>query len=130
MHFFVWGIVDSSTKKEAKDSIYALMGSFDANLDIEVDDFGNSFIQNGYWDYWVIGGRWDGMLLDKNIIPTTKLLDMDNATIEKCLAYSIVTPDGEWHNQNIMTQMEWKTYAINILIKYPDKYLIGIDCHI
>ena len=91
----------------------------------------------GYWDWWVIGGRWDGMLPGKrNMVPTPDVLkhwDDSDGT------YSMVTPDGQWHARGKMgwfgmsndndSLAEWRARQRQIMADYPETFAVVCDLH-
>ena len=93
------------------------------------------------WDWYVIGGRWDGWINDKE---TSRESISDNtATTEWAIArnkipHAIVTPDGEWleHGQigwfaALLTENEnWDADAKAILARYPGHRFVIVDAHI
>jgi hypothetical protein len=93
------------------------------------------------WDWYVIGGRWDGWINDKQ---TSGESAIDNtATTEQTLArgkipHAIITPDGEWHEHGrmgwwavLLTENEdWDADARAILARYPGHRLVIVDAHI
>lgn len=50
------------------------------------------------WDWWVIGGRWDGWLSPDNVIPVR---DIPSGAP---MPFAVVTPDGLWYQR---AQMGW-----------------------
>jgi hypothetical protein len=93
------------------------------------------------WDWYVIGGRWDGWINDKD---TSRESVPDNtATTEQAIArdkipHAIVSPDGEWleHGQmgwfaSLLTENEnWHSDAKVILARYPGHRFVIVDAHI
>ena len=95
------------------------------------------------WDWYVSGGRWDGMLRlkDRNL-ETNKAFKEDIANLESIKTYAVVK-DGEWFE---VGQMGWwglssetkeekekwdKEFYDRFLKDLPDGTLISIfDCHI
>ena len=88
----------------------------------------------GYWDWYVIGGRWNGVLLGDitfnkdgtvydNCILCAKLV-LDNIELPN----AIVTPDGEWHNFQ-PTLSGWAEYVRRILWHHAEHYAVAVDCH-
>lgn len=53
------------------------------------------------WDWWVIGGCWDGWLHPENVLPVRTLLSDNLANSEKT-PFALVTPDGAWYQQGSM----------------------------
>lgn len=95
------------------------------------------------WDWYVIGGRWDGWLNDRE---TSAGEIADNmAAVSQVLAegkwtYALITPDGQWHERGKMgwwaiaanekEETAWQEEQCQILEGYEDHYLVLIDAHI
>lgn len=104
------------------------------------------------WDWWVIGGCWNGEVrgtpkndetgfnfgeqyhqLEENMLPV-KWLD------HKLSCFAIVTPDGAWHQQGQMgwwavvtnekDDSEWEKEVMEIIQRHREDILVGVDCHI
>lgn len=104
------------------------------------------------WDWWCIGGRWNGEIqnerrsddtgfnfddeyhqLNENMLPTKKL-------DHKLTCFAMVTPDGVWHQRGKMgwwasvsdekDQAEWEEELIKLIQANQDTILVGVDCHI
>lgn len=92
------------------------------------------------WDWWVIGGRWDGDIFDppkpgKN---ARKVGDMPSPVPDNLIPFSILTPDGEWHQKGQMgwwgmvadKKKGWPDIAREILAKHQDTLAVAVDVHI
>ena len=93
------------------------------------------------WDWYVIGGRWDGWINGKE---TSGERVEDNIAITEqaieraIIPHAIVTPDGEWHERGkmgwfatLITENEdWETQAKVILAGYSGHHLLILDAHI
>lgn len=93
------------------------------------------------WDWYVIGGRWDGWINDKE---TSGESVADNtATTDQAIArgkipHAVITLDGEWHENGqmgwwavLLTENEnWEPDARAILARYPGHRLVIVDAHI
>ena len=93
------------------------------------------------WDWYVVGGRWDGWLND---VETDKQGYIDNmSTTEEAVArekvpHAIITPDGIWHERGRMgwwailaTENEdWDHEALRLFARYPDHQIVLVDAHI
>jgi hypothetical protein len=93
------------------------------------------------WDWYVIGGRWDGWINGKE---TSGESAEDNmATTEQALErgiipHAIVTPEGEWNERGemgwwaiLITENEdWDAQAREILAGFPGHRLLILDAHI
>jgi len=107
------------------------------------------------WDWWVIGGRWDGMIqgdyresedngfnfgddhhqLKYNISSVPSLLKHPNS-----IPFALVLPDGEWAEKGEMgwwgmvsnekKRTDWESQVVELLTKYADHYIVGCDLHI
>ena len=97
----------------------------------------------GKWDWFSIGGRWNGWLRDRE--PTRASLTDNLATIEQVIErkkfpFAIITPDGVWHEQGRMgwwgavidgkEAADWHAEAETIRRSYADHSLVLIDAHV
>ncbi len=101
----------------------------------------STYNPKGKWDWYVIGGRWDGWINDRE---TKGERVADNmATTEQVIArgkipHAIVTPDGEWHEHGrmgwwaiLLTENEhWEDDAREIFRRYPGHHAVIVDAHI
>jgi len=119
-----------------------------------IDDKGlyriSTYNPKSKWDWWRIGGRWNGEIkgayrgskdgfnfddefetLEENICPISEL--PENLEI-----FAIVTPDGFWHEKGHMgwfgctsnINKDWKKIVKDLLKKYSNYIAIGCDLHI
>lgn len=89
---------------------------------------------NSQWDWWTIGGRWDGWLSRSNRIPAK------TAASQGKVPFAIVTPDGQWHEKGRMgwwgmTSNEkedeaWADEVQRLLLAHPDALAVTCDLHI
>jgi len=87
------------------------------------------------WDWWVIGGRWDGWLHPSNVVPVSDLLPVLEGT-----PFALVTPDGAWHQQGRMglwgmasdeaPEDEWADTVQKLLRAHPGALAVTCDLHI
>lgn len=104
------------------------------------------------WDWWEIGGRWNGEVraarrsdetgfnfgddyhqLAENMLPVKQLH-------HELTCFAVVTPDGAWHQKGEMGwwamvnnekgNEEWQKEAIQMLQQHQEDLLVGVDCHI
>lgn len=98
------------------------------------------------WDWYVIGGRWDGKLNSKNEAPLSSMIDeisnkkdesgkVDNFTFALCI-------DGDWYEAGKMLMFasvsgedyDFGKKYIKLCKSYlktnPDAYCALVDCHI
>jgi len=92
------------------------------------------------WDYFVIGGRYDGWIGDgKNTLASSEFL----ASIEAGLTgvpFALVTPDCEWHERGRMgwwaivsdekSKEKWRDEVIDLVKQHPNCIVVALDCHI
>lgn len=103
------------------------------------------------WDWYRIGGRWDGWITGnsqssdygfnfnkkhetiKNNIATTEA-----AFVSRRIPHAIITPDGKWHDRGDLwmfgttdkTQQELEKAMLKILRKFPGHHIVILDAHI
>ena len=93
------------------------------------------------WDWYVIGGRWDGWIQEKDANGESVADNM--APIEVALArgiipHAIITPDGQWHERGqmgwwaiLITENDgWDAHARELLAAYPGHQFLILDAHI
>jgi hypothetical protein len=93
------------------------------------------------WDWYVIGGRWDGWIHDR--VNTSERLEDNTVTTEEAVArnkipHAIITPDGQWHERgrmgwwaSLLTENEhWDEEAKAIFARYPGHQVVIVDAHI
>lgn len=103
----------------------------------------------GRWDWWVIGGRWDGIIRNLNTYATCekcnknsshgfsvdhRLIKNNMISVSKLLSdfscHIIITPDGQWHEENDSWSKRYaKGWLTKILSKYKSYIAIGCDIH-
>jgi hypothetical protein len=112
-----------------------------------VEDFDESgrpistYNPDSKWDWYVIGGRWDGWINDKEASQES-VID-NSATTEQAIArdkipHAIITPDGQWLERgqmgwfaNLITENEyWDSDGKAILARYPGHRIVIVDAHI
>jgi hypothetical protein len=86
----------------------------------------------GYWDWFQIGGRWDGNVPDNHCIVSQLPSGLK--------FFALVTPDGMWHQRGQMgwfacvsnekPQHEWDDKIKSILASHHDHMIVGVDCHV
>lgn len=107
---------------------------------------------DGMWDWYIIGGRWDGYIHGKqahhdahdetiaidNTLPVKQLEELDDALLQLRLPAVILTPDGDWKDQICLfsfLQGEEEIISDKLaelrksLAEYPDHYIVCVDIH-
>lgn len=108
------------------------------------------------WDWWVIGGRWDGWIYGPEREKASRdkehgaNLDDKHRTLENnCrlvseipldeelyLPFAILTPEGEWTDWEEMATTnekgsnQWHETVKAVLKKYPEHLAVAVDCHV
>ena len=93
------------------------------------------------WDWWVIGGRWDGWINGKEANSETvndNIATTEQAIERDIIPHAIITPDGQWHERGqmgwwaiLITEYEdWDAQAKEILSGHSGHRLIILDAHI
>jgi hypothetical protein len=93
------------------------------------------------WDWYVIGGRWDGWINDRDA--SCECLADNTALTEESIArdkipHAIITPDGVWHERGqmgwwatLLTENEnWDQEAKALLAQYPGHRVVLVDAHV
>ncbi|OGM09279.1 hypothetical protein A2Z67_05050 [Candidatus Woesebacteria bacterium RBG_13_36_22] len=106
------------------------------------------------WDYWRVGGRWDGDIKNESRPSSDGGFNFANDHEEvsnncditdflfenQIIPFAIVTPDGKWHEKGKMgwwalvsdekDGKDWKEMALFIYNKYKGHLAVGCDLHI
>jgi hypothetical protein len=93
------------------------------------------------WDWYVIGGRWDGWINDRK--SSSNCLSDNSASTEDVLArskltHAIITPDGIWHERGRMgwwailtnENEDWDVEAMQLFTQYPSHRVVLVDAHV
>mgnify|MGYP001311871751 CR=1 FL=1 len=90
------------------------------------------------WDWFVVGGRWDGLLHGKNIVRAIQVKDMLEVD-PKFGTFACLTKDGEWVEKG---EMGWFAHVANKNEKFSESFkeiitnlddddiCALVDCHI
>lgn len=86
---------------------------------------------NAFWDWWVIGGRWDDCYPD-NRVKAAELLALPISNRD--LFWEIVAPHGRCREVSYQPVSyysdEWRTKQEEVLKQYADAYLVIVDVHL
>ena len=108
----------------------------------------STYNPNSKWDWYRVGGRWDGSILEH--LPTdlaaarnlTDAVSRNSARAGDLLpgsvSYAIITPDGEWIARGKMgwfgmsrdEKDDWDENSTQIFRAYPDHTAVLYDLHI
>jgi hypothetical protein len=97
--------------------------------------------QQGIWDYWVIGGRWEGILRKPD--PLNPGSEDDRLRYTSCPVSElpdnirpsyVVTPDGQgyqedWWPESFEDTEQWDKTFHELLARYSDCLAVVVDCH-
>ncbi|MCI0457177.1 MAG: hypothetical protein L0Z62_09385 [Gemmataceae bacterium] len=99
----------------------------------------HTFNPRGEWDWYEIGGRWDGFLPD-NSASTRAMLK--SKRLPKLLPHDFLTPDGRWHAVERWKPTNWPDGKFvrkrpgrwleefkAALTAYPDHLVVCVDRH-
>jgi hypothetical protein len=109
------------------------------------------------WDWWVIGGRYDGLVKGErrddgdggfnfgeahhqprfNVAPASEVI-AKIGTDDEVGFFALVTPDGEWHERgrlgwwgNVRGEKDdWDVGKNQLLRAHPNCLIVGVDYHI
>lgn len=113
----------------------------------------STYNPNSKWDWWIVGGRWDGLVSAKgqrrpssdggfNFEPGHNSPYRNSCLVKQLkpenIPFALVTPDSVWHEKGNMgwwgvvsnENADWNEVAHAILAAYPDHLIVGVDCHI
>jgi hypothetical protein len=108
-----------------------------------VDDKGlfvmKTWNPEGKWDWYEVGGRWNGRLRG-NVLSARTLLKKPN--LRRLLPACMVTPDGSWHESETFIAEGWTKWRVErkggaawlaevraALRHYPDHRVVCVDIH-
>lgn len=141
MHFLTIVLINPETDDPAE-AVDALVAPYDEELTIDQYEWN----PNGQWDWWRIGGRFNGMILNKsrrskdgfcfgaeyenlaeNSVIVSEMLQQD----EFCIPRAIVTPDGEWHSRELRTtaNLDWRRKVMQLYKKHINCIAVACDMH-
>jgi hypothetical protein len=155
MTHYTVGIIVPPNRRYILSYIDRQMAPYDENLgrpNAEYDDDDDYVVNpNARWDWYRIGGRWDGWITDNrqssdngfNFGKLHESLENNIATTETALdknriPHAIITPDGEWHERGVMgwfavisnERPDWEDRARELLRQFPGHSIVILDAHI
>jgi len=109
-----------------------------------MDDVGLFCVTNvnphGRWDWYEIGGRWNGEFRGRNVVTVKTLLKRANSKSD--LPYYVLAPDGEWHEVETLFDAgyckfesvrksagRWLIEVKQVLTRYPNHRVVCVDIH-
>lgn len=116
---------------EVKEYIAKLMAPFCVEID------GKRNRKLGHWDFWRVGGRWDGHIQDKPNETSWRNLEDGHEFVANNIApasvvkieilYSLLTPEGIWfgtweHELGAETKQA-------LFVQYQDHNVVMVDYH-
>jgi hypothetical protein len=110
----------------------------------QFDDEGrpiSTYNRDSKWDWYVIGGRWDGWINDRET--SNESIEDNSALVQEAIArnripHAVITPDGDWHERGqmgwfatLLTENEnWEQHVGAILAPYSGYRFVIVDAHI
>lgn len=110
----------------------------------EIDEAGEIFRvidrtnPNKFWDYWVIGGRWNDYLIPGNKCKVKDIPSKPGDYENDAMFFGIVTPDGKYHSRGrggwwgaVLDEVaDWPKTHNAILEANPEAIAVVVDFHI
>jgi len=93
------------------------------------------------WDWYVIGGRWDGWINDRETSANAvadNLSTTEEVVVREKVPHAIITPDGQWHERGqmgwwaiLLTETpDWDRNALDLFRQYRGHHVVIVDAHI
>lgn len=114
------GLVLQETKPDINAKVSQMMAPFNEHTS-----------ENGMWDWYEIGGRWDGCFGGKNSVLVKDYCDK----ARKNHLEHFLLPDGKWHSRkkwngvDFIEDKNWFTTIQKLLEPYQDHYIVAVDFH-
>ena len=110
----------------------------------EIDEEGNlysTYNPKSKWDWYSIGGRWNGSLITNDGKETNEDYANQIDWYKTCMPFAFITPDGEWHEKGEMgwwaivdNEKEagaWEKEFRDFVSTIGDDIVVTlVDCHI
>jgi hypothetical protein len=93
---------------------------------------------DGKWDWYEIGGRWDGAVPENAVVAR----DLAKKLTAKRIPFSLLTPDGRWLDQETLRieglgkfhvdqkpARQWRQEIRRALTQFPNHLAVAVDCH-
>ena len=112
-----------------------------------IDDDGNllsTYNPNSKWDWYSVGGRWDGNLVTKDETKCDEEYISQIDWNKTPVPFAYITPDGEWHERGTMGwwaivtdeknhddwESEFREAVEKMIREDKDIMVTNVDCHI
>jgi hypothetical protein len=126
-------------------NVLAWTGQGEGRVDERGLYFMSSANQQGMWDYWRIGGNWNGVIQGKRramTVPGKNGLEHEPLQYNICpvveltpdiFAWHLITPDGHWHEgdwgrASDEDREQWRATLWELLEQHRDCITVGVDC--
>lgn len=103
----------------------------------------------GRWDWYAIGGRWDGWIFGPerestsgdgsggfnfdhaHRMPENNARPVRNIPLDEVdgMPFAVVTPDMQWHGADGVAPGDWPSRVRELAGRYPDHIAVAVDCH-
>lgn len=102
-------------------------------------EYTTDYNPNSKWDWYEIGGRWEGVINNKNVVSVQETIDYIKGGGS---FFALVSSDGDWFEKgemgwfgcssNNIKEETWKENSIVILDQFnsDDFVVVVVDCHI
>ncbi len=92
----------------------------------------STYNPDSQWDWWTIGGGWDGSWHPDNVLPVRDLLISWESHAHPTIPFAVVTLDGQWHQHavNAVSADVWGQTVRTLLTAFPDALAVACDLHI
>lgn len=134
-------VLDVGSKEQAERAVEKLLAPYSEELEVApyINEDGEKTTYNllAKWDWYQIGGRWDGLYGQDNLL---RLADLP----EKEPPFALVLPDGSWQERGQMgwwaivsnekSHDDWAQEFSRLIAPYQDPrqgaIAVLVDCHI
>ena len=108
-------------------------------VDLEGIYYHTTANDNAQWDWYRVGGRWDGYITNNpqesengfNFDGKHETIENNNILVSKLpndkIPYGLVLPNDEWLDKD--SSGNWRNLFEESLAKFTDHYIVSLDCH-